>query len=93
MENERIQDTFTYNMNDTTAYPLGLQQMNPTLPTPFNVYMDVVMKEVKMGMGRREESGYHLNSLCTDHLVLCGESVKDLRALVGLLLKCVQELK
>ena len=60
--------------------------------------MDAVRKEVKMGMGRRgviflEESGYHLNSLCTDHLVLCGESVKDLRALVGLLLKCVQELK
>ena len=23
----------------------------------FNVYMDTLMKEVKMGMGRREESG------------------------------------
>ena len=29
----------------------------------FNVYMDVAMKEVKMGMGRRG-----------DDLVLCGES-------------------
>ena len=25
-------------------------------PWLFNVYMDAVMKEVKMGMGRREES-------------------------------------
>ena len=26
-------------------------------PWLFNVYMDAKMKEVKMGMGRREESG------------------------------------
>ena len=28
----------------------------------FSVYMDAAMKEVKMGMGRREESGYCLDS-------------------------------
>ena len=28
----------------------------------FNVYMDGVMKEVKIGMGRRGESGYYLVS-------------------------------
>ena len=28
----------------------------------FNVYMDAVMKEVKMGMGRRGENGNYLTS-------------------------------
>ena len=28
----------------------------------FNVYMDTVMKEVKIGMGRRKESGDYLAS-------------------------------
>ena len=31
-------------------------------PWLFNVYMDAVMKEVKMGIGRREESGDYLAS-------------------------------
>ena len=59
-------------------------------PRLFNVYMDVVMKEVKIGMGRRgvrfQEEGREkrLSSfLYADDLVLCGESEEDLRAMVG----------
>ena len=56
----------------------------------FNIYIDGVMKEVKMGMGRRGvrflEDGreWRLPSfLYADDLVLCGESEEDLRAIVG----------
>ena len=56
----------------------------------FNVYMDGVMKEVKMGMGRREvsflEDGreWRLPGLLyADDLVLCDESEEDLRVMVG----------
>ena len=59
-------------------------------PWLFNVYMDGVMKEVKMGMGRRGvsflEDGreWRLAGLLhADDLVLCGESEKDLRVMVG----------
>ena len=59
-------------------------------PGLFNVYMDGVMKEVKMGMGRREvrfiEDGreWRLPGLLyIDYLILCGESEEDLKAMVG----------
>ena len=55
-------------------------------PWLFNVYMDGVMKEVKMGMGRRGvrfmEDGreWRLPGLFyADNLILCGESEEDLR--------------
>ena len=48
----------------------------------FNVYIHIVMKEVKMGMGRREE--WRLPGLLyVDDLVLCGLSEEDLREMVG----------
>ena len=55
----------------------------------FNVYMDGVMKEVKMGMRRREmrflEAGreWRLPGLLyVDDLVLCGELEEELRVMV-----------
>ena len=60
-------------------------------PWLFNVYMDAVMKELKMGMGRRgvkfQEGGREGSLpglLYVDDLVLCGESKEDLRAIVGM---------
>ena len=59
-------------------------------PWVFNVYMDGVIKEVKMGMGRRGvrflEDGREWrlpDLLYADNLVLCGELDEDLRAMVG----------
>ena len=59
-------------------------------PWLFNLYIDTVMKEVKMGMGRRGvrflEEGRECGLpglLYINDLVLCGESEGDLRALVG----------
>ena len=56
----------------------------------FNVSMNVVMKEVKMGMGRRGvrfiEDGREWilpGLLYADDLVLCGKSEEDLRLMVG----------
>ena len=56
----------------------------------FIVYMDGVMNEVKMGMGRRGvdfmEDGREWrlpDLLYADDLVLCGESEEDLRVMVG----------
>ena len=56
------------------------------------------MKEVKMGMGREEvrfkEEGreWILSSLLyADDLVLWGESEEELRAMVDVLLRCVEE--
>ena len=51
-------------------------------PWLFNVYMDGVIKEMKMGMRKRGESGDYLFSNADD-LVLCGESGEDLRGMVG----------
>ena len=58
-------------------------------PCLFNVYMDVVMKEMKRGMGRKgvrfqeERREWRLPCLLyADDLVLCGESEEDLRAMV-----------
>ena len=62
-------------------------------PWFFNVYMDAVMKEVKMGMGRRRgrfleegREGRLVGLLYADDLVLCSESEEDLS-----LLECVGE--
>ena len=59
-------------------------------PWLFNVYMDGVMKEVKMGIGRRGvsflEDGREwrvAGLLYADDLVLCGESEEGLRVMVG----------
>ena len=59
-------------------------------PWPFIAYMNAVMKEVKMGMGRR---GVRLledwrewrlpRLLYADDLVLCGESEEELRVMMG----------
>ena len=56
----------------------------------FNVYMNAVMKEVKMGMRKRgvrfQEEGreWRLRGLLfVDDLVLCGKSEEGLRAMVG----------
>ena len=59
----------------------------------FNVYMATLMNELKWGWGggelnftRREESGdyvYVYERVYADELVLCGDSEKDLRAIVG----------
>ena len=64
----------------------GVRQRCIMSPLLFNVYIDGVMKEVKMGMGRREvsflEDGreWRLPGLLNaDDLVLCGESEDDLR--------------
>ena len=40
----------------------GVRQGCIISPWFFNVYKDVVMKEVKMGMGKRGESGDYLTS-------------------------------
>ena len=68
----------------------GVIQVCIMSPWLFNVYMDAVMKELKMGMGRREvrfqegEREWRLPShLYAVDLVLCGESEEDLRAIVG----------
>ena len=59
-------------------------------PWLFNVYMDAVIKEVKMGMGRRgvrlmeEVIEWRLPALLyVDNLVQCGKSEEDLRVMVG----------
>ena len=59
-------------------------------PWLFNVYMDGVMKEVKMGMGKRrmrfQEEGREWRLpgfLYADDLVLCGELEEDMRMMVG----------
>ena len=66
-----------------------LRQRYIMFPWVFNVYMDAVIREVKMGMGRRGvrflEGGieWRLRDLLhADDLVLCGKSRKDLRAMV-----------
>ena len=58
-------------------------------PSLFNVYVDAVMKTVKMGMVRRgvrfQEEGreWRLPGLLyVEDLVLCDESEEDLRAFV-----------
>ena len=59
-------------------------------PWLFNVYMDAVMKGMKTGMGRREvrflkewREWRFSGILNADDMVLCRESEKDLRVMVG----------
>ena len=68
----------------------GVRQRCITSPWLFNVYMETVMKELKMGMERRggifqeERREWRLPDLLySDDLVLCGEWEEDLRAMVG----------
>ena len=50
----------------------------------FNVYIDAVMKEVNMGMGRRGESGDYLAS-CMQMTWFCvnSQSEENLRTMMG----------
>ena len=59
-------------------------------PWFFNIYMDAVMKKVKIGMGRRGVRFQEEGRLCrlpgllyADDFVLCGESEEDLKAIMG----------
>ena len=59
-------------------------------PWLFNVHMYGVMKELKMGMGKRgvsfmeDEREWRLPGLLyADDLVICGESEENLRVMVG----------
>ena len=59
-------------------------------PWQFNVYIDGVMKEVKMGIGSRGVSFMEDGRKCrlpgflyVDDLVLCFESEEDLRVMLG----------
>ena len=68
----------------------GVRQGYIMSPWLFNVYMDGVMKELKMRMGRRgvipggwERKRRLPGLLYADDLVLGGESEEDLRAMVG----------
>ena len=56
-------------------------------PWLFDVCMDAVMKEMKIGMGRE----WRLVGLLYADNFLCGELEEDLRAMVGLLLRCVEK--
>ena len=52
-------------------------------PWLFNLYIDAVMKDVKMGMGRRGEREMRLLwFLYADDLILCGESEEGLWVMV-----------
>ena len=71
----------------------GVRQGCIMSPWLLNLYMDAVMKEVKMGMGRRgvrvleEGRGWRLPALLyADDLVLCDESKKNLTAMM----RCVE---
>ena len=62
----------------------GLKQGCIIFPWLFSIYMDTVMKEVKIemeGRGGREQRLHGL--LYADKLILCGESEEDLKAMVG----------
>ena len=56
-------------------------------PWLFSIYMDAVMKEVKMGMGMRlleERRECRLPGLLyAGNLILCGESEEDLKVMMG----------
>ena len=69
---------------------MGCDRVASCPPCLFNVYMDAMMNEVKMGMGRRgvrfmeEGREWRLPGLLyADDLVLCGESEEDQRAMGG----------
>ena len=65
-------------------------------PWLFNVYMDAVMKEVKMGMWRmgvtflEDEKEWRLpGPLYVEALVLCDESEEGLKVLLGLFVEYI----
>ena len=60
----------------------GVRQRCIMSPWLFNVYMDPVMKEAKMGMGRREESG-GCQASCTQVIWFYVELEADLSTMVG----------
>ena len=69
----------------------GVRQGCIMSPWLFKVYMDAVMKEVKMGI-RKEGREWRLSGLLyADGLILCGESEEELRATMDDLLRCVGE--
>ena len=57
-------------MSDCFKIDSGVRQGCIMAPWLFNVYMDAIMKEVKMGMRRRGESGDCLAS-CIQITILC----------------------
>ena len=68
----------------------GVRQVCIMFPWFFNVYMNAVINELKMGIGRKGvrfheggREGRLLGLLHADDLVLCGESEEDLRAIMG----------
>ena len=68
----------------------GMRQGCVVSPWFFNVYMDVVMKKVKIGIGRIGvkflEKGREwrlVDLFYEDDLVLCGESEEKLKVMVG----------
>ena len=68
----------------------GVRQGCIMFPWLSNIYMDGVMKEVNMGMGRKgvsfmeDRREWRLpNLLYTNDLVLCGELEEDLKVIVG----------
>ena len=74
----------------------GVRQGCIMLPWLFNVYIDAVMKEAKMGMGRRgvrlmeEGREWRLPGLLyADDLLLCGESEEELRVMLEQFVKNV----
>ena len=67
----------------------GVRQRCIMSPCLFNVYMDTMLKELKMGKGRRgvrfleEGREWRLSGLLyADDFVMCGESDEDLRVRV-----------
>ena len=52
-------------------------------PLLFNVYMDTVMKEVKMWIGEEGREWRLPGLLYVDNLVLCGELEANLKPMVG----------
>ena len=76
--------------NECFRIDSGVRQVCFMSPWLLNVYMEAIMKELKMGMGRRgvrcqEEGrdGILPGHLYADDLVLCGEPKEDLRVIVG----------
>ena len=76
-------------MSEQFRIDSGIRQGCIMSPWLFNVYMDGVMKEMKMGRGRRgvrfqeEVREWRLPGLLyADDLAICGESEEDLRAMV-----------
>ena len=84
--------------NESFRIDSGVREVCIMSPWFFNVYKDAVMKELKVGMGRRgvrfQEEGRGLKLpglLYADDLVLCGESEENLRKIVGRFIEVFRE--